>query len=284
MHAIHLHDPAWLTTFQHIVEPNDDEWFPGLLLRCDEVNGWESGTTLAELLRLSGRYFLKGKPSWTVVPSSALEWLAQLLAVPMSTLLATTYQSELARLYDTSSPYATFLSRWFPFHLCPDCIREKHVLRRILALPSITCCPFHQMQLVRTCQCGTMLQLFHKQALPFTCHTCRLDWAKLPRLSADPECIAVEHKFLLHYEFFFTDGTPILLSKALQLVREKVKREKMPWVRCPDGSTKYVECYDGRRVALGSLVELLVSLDFSPQDIVSYEGPLPWWSLKFEWL
>ena len=71
----------------------------------------------------------------------------------------------------------------------------------------------------------------------------------------------MEHKLLLHYEFFFTKGTPTLLAKALQLVRERVKRKRTPWVRCPDGSTKYVECYDGKRVSLGSLVELLVSLD-----------------------
>src|SRR5437763_6173930 len=103
MYPIHPDDPAWLTTFQHLVEPKHDEWLPGLLLRCDKVNGWESGTTLAELLRSSGRYFLNGKPSWTVVPTSALEWLSQVLALPMNALLATTYQSELARLYGTSS-------------------------------------------------------------------------------------------------------------------------------------------------------------------------------------
>ena len=280
MHAIYLDDPTWPTTFPHLVEPGHDEWLPGLLLRCDEVNGWESGTTLAELLRSSGRYFLKGKPSWTVVPSSVLKLLSQVLAVPMSTLVATTYHSDLARLYDTSSPHPTFLSRSFPFHLCPNCIGEKRVLRRILALPSITCCPFHQTQLVKICQCGMMLQPFHREALPFTCHKCSLDWANLPRLSADPECLALERKFLSHYEFFFATGTPTLLAKALHLVRERVKRGKTPWVKCPDGSTKYVECYDGKRVSLGSLVELLVSLDLSPYDIVIYEGILPWWSLK----
>ena len=90
----------------------------------------------------------------------------------------------------------------------------------------------------------------------------------------------MEHKLLLHYEFFFTKGTPTLLAKALQLVRERVKRKRTPWVRCPDGSTKYVECYDGKRISLGSLVELLVSLKLSPHDIGAYEGMLPWWSLK----
>lgn len=282
MHAIYLDDPTWLTTLPHLAEPNHEEWLPSLLLRCDEVNSWNSGTTIANLLRYSDRYLLRGKPNWIVVPSSVLELLSQVLAVPSSTLVATTYQSELAHLYDTSSPHPTFLSRSFSFHLCPACIGEKHLLRRMLVLPYITCCPFHQVQLVKMCQCGTMLQLFHRQVLPFTCHICGLDWAKLPLLADHPECIKIEHKLLLHYEFFFTQGTPTLLAKALQLARESVKRRKTPLVKYFDGSTKYVECYDGKRVSLGFLVELLVSLEFSPQDIKSYECSLPWWSLKPE--
>lgn len=283
MHSIHLDDPTWLTTLPHLVEPNHDEWLPGLLLRCDEVNGWNSGTTIADLLRSSGKDFLRVKSNWIVSPLYVLELLSQVLTVPLNILVDTTYQSELAHLYDTSSPHPTFLTRSFSFHLCPDCIGEKHLLRRILVLPSITCCPFHQVQLVRMCQCGTMLQLFHRQVLPFTCHNCGLDWAKLPRLAARPERMKIEQKLLLHYAFFFTEGTPILLAKALQLARESVKRRKTPLVKCLDGSTRYVECYEGKRVSLGLLVELLVSLELSPQDIKSYEGSLPWWSLKSEW-
>ncbi len=47
--ALHLCDPAWLSTFPHRVAPSPHEWFPGLLLRCDEINHWESETTLSHL-------------------------------------------------------------------------------------------------------------------------------------------------------------------------------------------------------------------------------------------
>jgi TniQ protein len=280
LEPIYPYDSAWLRTFPHRVAPQPGEWFPGLLLRCDEVNHWGSGTTQTHLLRSISSYPLRGKPSWIVVPMSVLELLAQLLAIPLSILVATTYKDELARLYNTTSPHVTYLNRSFPFHLCPDCIAEKRLLRRIFALPHITCCPFHHLRLVKTCQCGTMLQMFHRHTLPFACHKCSLDWTNVSHISADPERIALEQHFLSLYEFFFTKGTPIILAKALQLIRESAKRKKTPWVRCPDGGTKYVECYDAKRVSLGALVELLVSLDFTFHDIMVYEGMLPWWSVK----
>jgi TniQ len=281
MQSISVHESTWSTTFPRLVKPSLDEWFPGLLSRCDEINGWSSGTTLAHLLRSISSSPLRGKPTWIVVPRSVLALLAQFLALPLSTLVATTYNAELARLYNTTSPHFSYLDRSFRFHLCPACIEEKRQLKRIFALPHITCCPFHKIQLMKSCQCGTILHIFHKHALPFTCHRCSSDWTNLPRLSADPESIALEYKLLLHYEFFCTKGTPTLLAKALQLVRDSVKKKRTPWVRCPDGSTKYVECYDGKRVSLGSLVESLVSLELSPQDIMTYEGVIPWWSLKW---
>jgi len=51
MEPIYISDPAWQTTFPHLVAPLDDEWLAGLLLRCDEVNGWDSGETVSSLLR-----------------------------------------------------------------------------------------------------------------------------------------------------------------------------------------------------------------------------------------
>ena len=280
MQSIYLHEPAWSTTFPQRVAPQHDEWLPGLLLRCDKANHWGSGTTIAHLLRSISGYPLRGKPNWIVVPSSVLELLAQLLALPISGLLTTTYQLELASLYDTSNPHATYLCRSFPFHLCPDCIKEGGLLKRTLILPHITYCPSHQVALVGTCRCGTPLQLFLRQALPFTCQKCCLDWAKLSRFSINEKQVALEQRLLSHYEFFFANGTPTILAKAQQLVRERVKKKKVDHVKCFDGNMKYVECYDSKRVSLGYLVEVLVSLDLSPHDIMAYDGPLPWWSMK----
>ncbi len=49
MQTLPLGDPAWFTTFPHRVRPIADEWLPGLLLRCDEANAWNSGTTFRSL-------------------------------------------------------------------------------------------------------------------------------------------------------------------------------------------------------------------------------------------
>jgi hypothetical protein len=107
-----------------------------------------------------------------------------------------------------------------------------------------------------------------------------LDWAKLPRLANTPERIALELKLMSYYAFFFDNAKPILIAKAQQLVRDSMKRKKVHHLKCFDGNYKYVELYDAKRISLGFLVELLVSLDLSPQDIMAYESSLPWWSLK----
>jgi hypothetical protein len=124
------------------------------------------------------------------------------------------------------------------------------------------------------------VQLFSQNALPFSCPRCGLGWADWPRHRAKKERLTLERKFLSYYEFFFVEGTPVILAKALQLVRESVKRKKEVSVTDPDGNTKYVECYDEKRVSLGYLIMLLASLNISCDDIMAYKGPIPWWSLK----
>ena len=63
------------------------------------------------------------------------------------------------------------------------------------------------------------------------------------------------------FEFFFTQGTPYLLAHALQLIREKLKKEKMARVKLLDGKIKRVEHYELTKASLGYLVELLTSLN-----------------------
>ena len=83
-----------------------------------------------------------------------------------------------------------------------------------------------------------------------------------------------------YYGFFFAKGTQTVLAKSKQLVRERVKQKKVEHVKSFSGEKKYVECYDAKRKSPGYLVELLVSLDLSPDDIMAYQNPLPWWSMK----
>jgi TniQ len=265
--ALHLLDPTWMSTLPHRVAPHPDEWLPGLLLRCDEANHWDSGTTLAHLLRSIRKTLLRGKTNWIVVPTSAVECLAQLLEISTKTLLATTYQVELARLYGTSTPHARQLSTAFSFRLCSACLAERRLLRCTWVLPHITLCPLHHVTLANTCQCGSQVHLFSPQTRPFTCPRCGMDWVTLPHEPAPASRIALEQTVLSCYAFFFAEGTPLLLSRALQLVRMDLKQRKASRVKRLDGSIKSVEHYELTKASLGYLVDLLVSLDLSPQKI-----------------
>jgi hypothetical protein len=90
---------------------------------------------------------------------------------------------------------------------------------------------------------------------------CGLDWARLPRVRPTPERSKLEQKLLSYYDFFFTQGTPELLLSALQLIRQKLKKEKMARVKLLDGKIKQIEHYELTKASLGRIVELLTSLD-----------------------
>jgi TniQ len=268
---IFIQTPEWQLTFPHRVAPLADEWLPGLLLRCDVANQWSSGMTMTHLIRSIGGSLLrggKGKPSWIVVPLPALEYMAQVLSIPESMLLATTYQAELAGLYAPTSPHAKQLSARRSFHLCPVCIAETHLLRRRLILHHISICPYHQVVLANACQCGAALQLFSQQMPPFACHECGWEWARLPLLPALPEHFHREQKVLSCYEFFFAQGTPQLIAHVLHLTREKLKKERIVRVKLLDGTVKQVEHYELTRASLGYLVDLLVSLEGAIQTLL----------------
>ena len=266
MDKIFMNEVAWQNTFPNCVVPLPDEWLPGLLLRCDEANHWESGTTLAHLLRSLGKASFQRKSGWVIVPSPVLECLAQCLALSLGTLLVTTYHAELAHLYGTSHPHQAQLSRSELFRLCPACIAETRLMKRISVLPHLSVCPVHLVTFVSRCHCGKVLQLFSLQTRPFTCHACGLDWRHLPLIPASVERFKTEQKVLSCFEFFFAYGAPHMLVHALQRIREKLKREKIVQVRLLNGTIKQVEHYELTKASLGYLVDLLVSLDFAPSE------------------
>lgn len=250
---IHPYDAAWLSTFQHLVAPLDDEWFPGLLLRCDEVNHWESRTALACMLHPGPekyhRCWRTEDPYLTMIPpySLNLKYVAQLLALPPSALLATTYHVELSHLYGRTKPRPSLLSPTFTFHLCPQCIAKARLLRRTLALPHITACPSHRIALVERCPCGASLHMFHRQSLPFTCYSCGRDWAELPQIEVDPLSLAREQQFLRWYEFFLSTEAPPLTRGVLLFLTGPFPNR-----------------------SLGSLIALLVERKRLPQDLLNW--------------
>ncbi len=266
MHPVLISHMAWQESFPHVVAPLPDEWLPGLLLRCDEVNRWSSGTTSGYLL---GSTKLKGfgpRSHWIVVPSPLLERLTQVVRLPQERLLATTYQAELARLYGLLSPYGRLLTTKPSFHLCPACVTQSRLLKRTLMLPHLNACPLHDIELQNRCQCGVPLVPFSRSALPFTCLACGLDWAHLPQLQLSVDRVVRERHLGLLYEFFLVKGTPGLRDCAWEILRMHERATSTVRLR---RSHKYARPY-GSRVSLEYLVEQMVNAGFSSTDILTY--------------
>ncbi len=222
--------------------------------------------------------------STLIVPSGLeLSVLADQLSVPLESIVATTYQRELARIYGVADPSALLLSTSFAFRLCPACVAEERLLTRTLVLPHITICPRHQISLVNTCLCGTALRPFHWRALPFHCFKCGLSWADLPQKEADQRRIEIEEQLLSYSQFFWTYGTPEVLASTQRLVYDSVVEKGE--IRAPLSdhvSQKEAHGRSYRRTAsLGYLVHLLWQLDLTPGDILVDVGPLPWRSAKW---
>ncbi len=282
MHSISLDDPAWQTTFPHRVAPLPDEWLPGLLLRCDEANHWGSRTTLTHLLRPGPEKFHR---CWRTETSNLalivrralnLDYLAQLLALPKSALLATTYYAELDRLYgyQVTRLFPRHLNPSFSFHLCPACVAEARLLRRTLTLAQVTLCPQHQVALLEQCNCGTPLRLFHRQARPFTCHTCGLDWGDLPRIEAAPSRLVLEQKLLSWYVFFFSQGTSMLVWRAIQLINGVPVEKQENQMDSLEKWSKFLSAFSREPLPLGILVAWLVERDLSPHDLTGDESEI----------
>jgi hypothetical protein len=86
MQPITITDPAWYTTFPHLVAPREGEGLTGLLLRCDEANLWGTGKTLTYLLgSTSKKKLAEGVGSLT---GKHLEKLASALAAPLLSIVA----------------------------------------------------------------------------------------------------------------------------------------------------------------------------------------------------
>jgi hypothetical protein len=207
-----------------------------------------------------------------IPPLWLLEELSELLAISLQCLHETTYLPELTHMYKLSKlPHPTLLNSSYFFHFCPECARN-HLLRRVLMLAHITCCPLHVLALCQRCPCGTLQRLFCRQAQPFTCHHCGLDWAHFPQVSVSPEEVALSNELLKWYEIFFARGTLMLFSCALKLIRRRFPEKGAGGVRLLDGKTRFA-LPDGRSpISLGHLVDWLVSLHLSPSDLT---GEIP---------
>jgi TniQ len=288
---------SWLSTFPHVGGPHPDEWFASLLLRCDEMNHRESGTTWRYLLRSTTHPGFGPGSAFVVIPESMLEYLAQRLSVSRECLLATTYACELARLYPSTSPHAghllgprrgvtipPFLERSIGnrasatvvgFHICPICIAQARLLRRTALLPHLKYCPTHHVAFQTHCTCGCPLLLFSRRKRPFVCFTCGLDWARLPHIQPSPDEVQLERHLWTLYEFFLVKGTNELKASALSLVRHHLRAHQPLALKLVSGRTLPARTSNLDSLSLSYVVDILVSLGISPKDIMHSTGSSP---------
>jgi hypothetical protein len=264
MQTIYISDPAWQETLPHLLVPLPDEWLPGLLLRCDERNDWSSGALVRYLLH--AMHSQPSNISFITPPLTFLELFAQTLSIPISTVEATTYRPELARLSNVTYP---FFRLGYLLLFCPECIAQQRLLRRTLALPGIKCCTQHHLKLQSWCCCGQKLRFFSPKARPFACPACGLEWRMLPREEATDRDITHDYRLLSYYMFFFSEGTPHLFFSALDLLRENIRKYRWdkiyPYLRTVTGDR-----YRKKRVKLGLLVSALLDVYISVKDIRNY--------------
>lgn len=233
MRQISLSEPAWQTTLPHRIAPRPEEWFPGLLLRCDEANQWGTRTTLAYVLRGGSvkfhRCWRTDTPNLTVVLPSSLDlgYLAQLLAVPIQSIIDTTYQAEIVRVVGKCRLHPNYLAHVFSFQVCPACIAEDRMLRREVVLPYLQFCSKHKIAFVKICQCGSTLRLFKKHTQPFRCYQCGLDWSDLPRVEASFEEAVLNQQFLDWYTFFFSHANLNIIRRVLEFINTQPLKRKL---------------------------------------------------------
>lgn len=285
MNAIAFDDPRWQTTFPRLVTPLYEEWFAGLLLRCDEANHWASGTTWTYLTQVSGAVRSPILSYLSVPTHQHVESLAELLALPAQEIRHTTYLPELTRYYGLLHPLPGDLSPSLTFRVCPACLAKDRFLKRTLALLYVLYCPWHEVTLVSTCQCGAPLRLFDSQALPFTCSVCGRDWADLPSVSPTPERIAVTRQILSCYEYFSFCGNPSLMKRALHALvnawqDEIIRERKFPPRRSDYKKTTYPRLASNHVASLGLLVLNLVKYRIFYDPKVVYWGKEDWGERK----
>jgi hypothetical protein len=264
---IALADDRWFQSFPLVVRPLPDEWFAGLLLRCDEANLWESGGTLAHVLQAAQRTHQKKEANLLLPAFRVIGQFAECLALPTEQILATTFYTELARCYGTMNPHATQLNRVLSLRICPACVRSARLLMRSLMLPHLHFCPSHCVAFISSCHCGSRLRLFDTSTSPFVCSRCQMDWRSLPLALACPDQMRQEQKVWLFYKFFLDQGTPHTLSRTVQYIRDKMKKERIRYITLLDGTTLRAEHYELRRHSLSYLVNILVSLGIDLLDL-----------------
>jgi hypothetical protein len=215
-------DENWSTTLPVIVEPDEDEWVGGFLLRCDRANCWHAGETVAHLLQsTSTKHF---NP---LAPSPLHLWeLGRVVGLPLARMQPLTYQRELARLEGLVPRLLLQPLHSFLLGICPECICQLHFIEKAVALPFSQGCLEHELLLQYQYSCRTYLKLFSRGKTPFCCAACGLAWQELPRVKAGRERIQAEAEFRYFFSMLFSQGTPKRLARLLGFIEEHQRRKE----------------------------------------------------------
>jgi hypothetical protein len=200
-----------------------------LLLRCDEENHWESGTTHTLLARalFAPEAHTRMKLADLLVPSQqVVVLLAGWLGLPLETIAAATYLRELRRFFGSATSVAGDLCYWSVFHLCPLCIQEQRVLLRCHFLLGMSTCLHHRVALVASCACGALLKPFQATTGPFTCAVCRREWGTILPIPAAPADLDREQQILACYEWWLRHGDVASMKEVLLGLRDREAANK----------------------------------------------------------
>jgi hypothetical protein len=92
-----------------------------------------------------------------------------------------------------------------------------------------------------------------------------LHWGQWPQTKPDSARVAIEHDLFALYEFFLKKGTPHLRSSAWHLARHRIKETESLTLKLSGKTIKTKRLR--RHPSLGYLVDILVSVGISPDDI-----------------
>ncbi|HEX8230556.1 MAG TPA: hypothetical protein VF826_14755 [Chloroflexia bacterium] len=265
-----LRDAQWHQTFPHLIPLIDEEWLLGLLLRCDEINGWPSGTTACFLGKYSIGPGSLAKPALYITGSVLdLDRLAAAMGEDVEQVERTTFAGALQHFFSRSDCTARLLGRTPPFRICTQCVREQHLLARTSTYPLLRSCPQHRLLFRQVCHCGTPLKAFNAGTPPFTCAACMMPWENLPDVLASKEIADFDAGLSALYGVLLSQFTLKELAGVRRYVTPGVRNGG--WPELPPGAfdrgmlpaSTYVHCM----VSISQWGACFSALQISPERL-----------------
>ena len=255
-----------------VLHPYHGESLYGFTLRLDDANDIPAGT-VARLISGEGRG--PGRRAEASYQFAAnlydLELLGALAETPRRAIEALTYRRQLQRLFGPDAA-GRRVGRGVQFRVCPSCIRERRFVSLEAALPLLTTCPEHQVQLVAECTaCSRLLIPFDTRGYPpFICR-CGLAWEDNQSHPLPPPDRPTQRRVVRAYRWIFANLPTDLEGAARHLAREipehrfeggyELMRDDPAWAE-----PRYF-------ASVSSVVALLVARNYHPSRLLEIDSP-----------